>query len=394
MAIGQSGTFGEDGERISATLEDTPANSRELLARVDFAPDSDAGMESMLGFRQDLGFAGSVQSVAAVAIQPEIEGSGGEGMEEAAVHSSEILHFGDAIEAEAGSNAVIGHLAGPSASSATAVLPFATVTWRRGSSTVSYRMTTMLQHRNSDESEPAAFLPVLVERNDGLAIEHGMHQEIGWERRTETSAVAVLVYADHIDNPVLEALGRLAADDSPAASEFVLFDPASDLLRAAGPDFSSAGVRASVEHSLPGDSRVSFGYTSGRALTMPALTQSAGLTQVLAAARPRRAQTYAISFSGTLEGTKTHWRASYSWQPDDTVTEVAPFATDASAPFLNFQLRQPIHLTRDGSGGLEALLDVRNLLAEGYHPYILSDGSLLLFAQDQRSLSAGLAFTF
>jgi hypothetical protein len=127
---------------------------------------------------------------------------------------------------------------------------------------------------------------------------------------------------------------------------------------------------------------------------LPAFAHPAGLTQVLAAAHPRHAQTFAISFSGTLEGTKTHWRASYSWQPDDTVTEVAPYAMDAAAPFLNVQFRQPIHLTRDGSGGLEALLDVRNLLAEGYLPYILSDGSLLLFAQDQRSLRAGIAFTF
>ncbi len=115
---------------------------------------------------------------------------------------------------------------------------------------------------------------------------------------------------------------------------------------------------------------------------------------MLAAAHPRRAQTYAIALSGTLEGTRTHWRASYSWQPEDTVTGVAPFAKDAASPFLNVRLRQPIHLTRDGSGGLEALLDVRNLLADGYRPYILSDGSLLIFAQDQRSLSAGLAFTF
>ncbi len=41
-----------------------------LLARVDFAPDTDAGMESMLGFRQDLGFAGSVESLAAISIHP------------------------------------------------------------------------------------------------------------------------------------------------------------------------------------------------------------------------------------------------------------------------------------------------------------------------------------
>ena len=76
------------------------------------------------------------------------------------------------------------------------------------------------------------------------------------------------------------------------------------------------------------------------------------------------------------------------------MTELAPFAVNEPSPYLNVQLRQPIHLTRDGSGGFEALLDVRNLLAEGYSPYSLSDGSLLIFAQDQRSLRAGLAFTF
>ncbi len=392
MASGQTGTFGESGERITAIVEDTPAESRELLARVDFDPGSDAGMESMLGFRQDLGFAGSVQSVAAVAIQPEIQSAGGEGLSEAAVHSSEIMHFGDAIDAEVGSTAVIGRFAGPSASTATAALPFATIAWRHSSYTVSYRMTTMARDRTSDESEAAAFLPTLVERNGDLAMEHGMHQEIGWERRTDTSSVAVMLYAGHIDNPVIEALGRFPAGDSAAAGA-ILFDPASDLFRAAGPDFSSAGVQARIEHSLPGDYRVSLSYASGSALVMPGVAQAAGLTQVLASARPRHAQTYAISFSGTLEGTNTHWRASYSWQPDDNLTEVNPYAMDA-APFFNFQFRQPIHLTHDGSGRLEALLDVRNLLAEGYHPYILSDGSLLLFAEDQRSLRAGLAFTF
>ena len=255
-------------------------------------------------------------------------------------------------------------------------------------------MTTLAPSRTADESQAAAFMPALVERNGHLAIEHGMHQEIGWARSTGNSGMAVAIYADRIDNPVLEGLGRFAAGDSPAAPGAVLFDPASNLFRAAGPAFSSAGVQASVEHALPCGNRVGVSYASGSALVMPALSQAAGLTQVLAAAHSRHAQTYAISFSGTLDDTKTHWRASYTWQPDDTVTEVAPYAMDASAPFLNVQLRQPIHLTRDGSGGLEALLDVRNLLAEGYRPYILSDGSLLIFAQDQRSLRAGLAFTF
>jgi hypothetical protein len=101
MATGQAGTFGESGERFSTTVEDTPSGSRELLARVDFAPDSDAGMESMLGFRQDLGMAGSVQSVAAVTVLPEVEGAGDRGLDEAAVRSFETMHY-DAFRSSAG----------------------------------------------------------------------------------------------------------------------------------------------------------------------------------------------------------------------------------------------------------------------------------------------------
>ncbi len=395
IATGQAGTFGESGERFSAAVEDTPTDSRELLARVDFAPGTNGSMESMLGFRQDLGMAGSVQSVAAITVAPEIEGAGDQGLDEAAVRSFETMQFGPAIDAEVGSTAVVGRLRGDSPSTMTAMLPFADVEWRRGAHTLRYRLATMTRDRVSggDETEATAWLPVMALRGGALAIEHGIHQEIGWERQTDASGVSVLVYSDRIDNPAIEALGHFAEGDSPAGAA-VLYDPASNLLRAAGPAFSSAGVQASVERRLPGANHIRVSYASGAALVMPALPQSTPLAEVLAAAHPRHAQTYAIALSGILDGTGTHWSASYRWQPDGTVTEVAPFAEDASSPFLNVRLRQPIHVARDGSGGLEALLEVRNLLAEGYRPYILSDGSLLLFADDQRSLRAGLAFTF
>jgi len=395
MATGQAGTFGESGERFTTAVEDTPADSRELLARVDFAPGTDGNMESMLGFRQDLGMAGSVQSVAAVSMAPEIEGAGDQGLDEAAVRSFETMQFGPAIDAEVGSTAVIGRLGGDSPSTATAMLPYADVEWHRGANTLRYRLATMAPDRISggDESEVTAWLPVVSMRDGGLAIERGLHQEIGWERQTDASGVAVLVYSDRIENPVLEALDHVAEGGSPAAAG-ILFDPASSLLRAAGPSISSAGVEASAEHRLTGKNQMRVSYASGAALVMPVLPQATPLAEVLASAHPRRAQTYAISLSGTLDGTGTRWSASYRWQPDGIVTEVAPFAKDAASPFLNARLRQPIHVTRDGSGGLEALLEVRNLLAQGYHPYILSDGSLLLFADDQRSFRAGLAFTF
>ena len=275
------------------------------------------------------------------------------------------------------------------------MLPFVNVEWRHGANGIRYRLATMTQDRvlGEDDSESSTWLPAMAMRGTALAIEHGMHQEIGWERETDSSGLAVLVYSDRIDNPVLQALGRFAAGGS-ASDEAALFDPSSGLLRMAGPAFSTSGVEASAERRLAGSNHIRVSYASGAALVMPALPHATPLAELLVSAHPKRAQTYTIALSGTLDGTRTRWSASYRWQPDGTVTEIAPFAENASAPYLNIRVNQPIHVTRDGSGGLEALLEVRNLLAEGYRPYLLSDGSLLLFADDQRSLSAGLAFTF
>ena len=393
MATGQAGSFGESGERFSTTVEDTPENSRELLARVDFAPGTDADMESMLGFRQDLGYAGSVQSVAAIAIHPDMEGTGSQGLTEVSLSSQETMRFGDMADVEVGSHEEVGRT---SAGMVEQGLPFASVAWHDGNSTVRYRMATMVQDPEAasgfDGGSDAA-MPLYAVRNGDLVMEHGVHQEIGWERSTDTSEMAVLVYTDEVKNPTLEASANFAAGGEPASGA-MLFDPQSGLLRAAGPDYSSVGVQANAQFSLPRNNLIRASYTSGDAVVMPALPQQAAFSQLIAAAHTQRVQAYALSLSGTLDGTGTRWQASYRWQPDDTVTAVAPFAVDALAPYLNVHICQKIHQTRNGSSGIEALVEVRNLLAQGYHPYMLRDGSIVLFAQDQRGLTGGLAFTF
>jgi hypothetical protein len=386
MATGQDGTFGESGERFTASVEDTPSNSRELLARVDFAPDTDAGMESMLGFRQDLGFAGSVQSMAAISIHPVIEGSGGEGLDEAALRNSETINLGDEFEVDAGAQQVMARFSQDSPNTILASLPFAMVAWHNGNSTVSYRMASAPVAPNQDESRAGYYLPRVSMRDGQLALEHGLHQEIGWERRTDASGVSFLVYSDQLANPVIEASGRTVAGDG------VLSDPISGLMRGAGQNYASAGVLAAVEHRMAGGSSIRMSYANGDALVMPAQVHATSLSQVFTAARPRHAQMYAISLSGTLDGTGTRWRASYRWQPADTVTPIAPYSVGAIAPYLSLHLRQPIASHRDGLS-IEALLDVNNLLAEGYRPYLLN-GGVVVFAQDQRSVGAGVAFTF
>jgi hypothetical protein len=409
MATGQEGTFGESGERFSATVEETPSDSRELLARVDFSPDTDAGMESMLGFRQDLGFAGSVQTVAAVAIHPAVEVSGANGtalvggLDEAAIRSWETMRLGDEFEADAGSTQVLARFANSYSNTGTpntmvAALPFASLGWRDGDTAIRYKMATSMPGAlAADETEARTWMPPVSVRNGNLSIEHGLHQEMGWERRTEISSMAVMVFDDRVDNPVIEAMKSFAAVNS-AADSFavpVLFDRTSGLVHAAGPRYSAAGMMATLERRLPGANYVSLSYANGDAIAMPLSSRKMELSDLLAVAYPRRAQTYSISLSGTLDGTGTRWRASYRWQPEDTVTGVAPFAENAAEPYFNLHLRQAIHLRHDGTGGgIEALLDLRNLFAEGYRPYVLSDGSLLIFAQDQRSMGAGLAFNF
>ena len=402
LATGQQGSFGESGDRVSATLEETPANSRELLAQVDFDPDSNAGMESMLGFRQDLGFAGSVESVAAVSIHPGIDAGGSEGLDEAAFRTEETIQLGDSLDAEVGSSQVLARFTQNSPNTVVAALPFANVAWHSGDSTIHYRVDTSLPAaQDLDDSQARAWLPALSTRDGKLAMEHGLHQEIGWEHNTSSSNVAVLVFADSISNPVMEAMSRFTAAGPGAEAGQLLYDPASGLVRVAGPSFSTAGMEASFERRLAKRCQLRASYATGDALRLTASTQQAGqgigMTQLLASARARHAQTYSISLSGTLDGTGTRWRATYRWQPEDTVTSVAAFSQDAAGPYMNVQLRQPIGFRRNneaGGNGFEAMINVHNLLTEGYRPYVLSDGSVLIFAQGQLSVSGGLAFNF
>jgi hypothetical protein len=396
VATGSEGSFGESGERIEAAILDTPSDSRELLAQVEFEPNSPGELESRLGFRQDLGYTGAVQTVAEVALHPAESAGISEGLDEAAIQTWETLQFGDSLTAEAGAMQTMARWANGAGRTALASLPFASVALRNGDSTYHYSLATALAGRASAVSATnETAMPAISVRNGRIAIEHGLHQEFGWERKTERTAMSVLVYSDRIENPVLEGSVRPAnsVNGTPVTSAW-LFDSQSGLMHVAGPAFSETGLMAAVDARLPSGNQIRLTYANGSALALNPGPRVADLAQLLAAAHPRRAQTYSISLSGTLEGSGTRWRATYRWQPDDTLTPVAGFAQNAAEPYLNLHLRQPIHISREGLTSFDALVDVRNLLGQGYRPYLLSDGSLLLFAEDQRGLNAGISFNF
>jgi len=213
---------------------------------------------------------------------------------------------------------------------------------------------------DSEETEARSWLPALSARNGALAIEHGMHQELGWDRRTDRTGIAVRVFDDRIDNPVLEAASRFAAGDSEAAT--VLLDPpvacSTPPDRASPPPESRpASSAACLEAIMPASA------TNGDALAVPTLPQSLSLAQALAGVHPRRAQAYSLSLSGTLEApepagapaTAGSRRIPSLWLPPSLRTQPRPgsICTFTSPSILR-------------RGSFEAILDLRNMLAEGY----------------------------
>lgn len=394
-AIGGNARFGSGAEEVSIAAVRDGSTRRRTAMSVEMAPDASGVVDAMMGFRQEMANTGmgssSMQSLVAVMADPEVITGGQEGLQSASLRTWESLELLGGLEAEAGSNQVIARAG--DGSEIFAALPFATITMQHGQGALEYRVETA---RSADptasDAMPQAWLPVLSERDGQLVLEHGMHQELGWSTIAGPAEMQVVIYGDHIDNPMIEGSGRLSAEA--AAGPWLLVDGASGLVRTAGPNYSSAGVLASVAGRLLGHSRIKLSYASGDALVMQTTSHPADVATILQGVHSRRAQMYSLVLSGTTEATGMHWRASYRWQPESTVTEVAPYAVDAAEPYLNIYIRQPIRIRHEGPGNIEALIDLRNLLAEGYQPFLTSDGSHLYFAQAQRSIRGGLAFNF
>jgi hypothetical protein len=69
----------------------------------------------------------------------------------------------------------------------------------------------------------------------------------------------------------------------------------------------------------------------------------------------------------------------------------SPGQSDA---YLSCFVRQPIPTLGFLPGHMEALIEVRNLLAQGYVPVVGQDGQTVYLVQAARSIRGGLAFSF
>jgi hypothetical protein len=384
---------GEGGMHNAFEIERSKEDDRRLILRADIASSDAAAVtlaETLIGYERQLGLSNTIRTVAVIQDLPGLEQTSTQhGVESILLRNSETMQLTPSLDAELGSEVEGVH----GQTTRFANHPFGTVTWRGGDTAVSYRLATSRNAQRADELDQfATVVPTLTEANGVLQFERGLHQEMRIEHTGERTRFDAAIYRDRIDNPVVNGGGALSATD--LNNGYVIYDPFTELVNVAGQDYTTKGVVAEIKSRIEGETWVTLGFADGDALTMPKFALPVNLEGGLTTLKPRHTQMYSVAMSGKISPTGTHWRASYRWQSADTVTAVAPYDMTAPDAYLSILFRQPLHCWHLLPAGMEALVDVRNLLAEGYRPFVTTDGSTLYFAQADRSVRGGVSFTF
>jgi Carboxypeptidase regulatory-like domain len=231
------------------------------------------------------------------------------------------------------------------------------------------------------ESDPRVSLTAFAPR-----VERAHHQEISASHRTGNTNFQVAYFSDRIVNPALTGTG-----DVNASGGYLLPDISSGTFSYTGPALDTSGFRVVLQRKLSSDLAATLDYAFGGTLelTRPDVPlQSA--PQWLSV---QRRHALAAKLSGTVSRTHTRWIASYRWTNGPELTPVDMFNTSAgqSDPYLNVFIRQPIPCL---GGRMEAIVDVRNLLAQGYVPVVGNDGQTVYLVDSARSIRGGFAFNF
>ena len=273
----------------------------------------------------------------------------------------------------------------PHGSAALHVSPNTVIEYRYATSEPTTRMAKGFDTAPADLSESGP--RVSIRDNRGL-LEHAQHHEVSVSHRVGNNNLQVAAYADRVHDAALVGVGEVTAD----SGEF-LPDVYSGTFTYRGADFSTRGVRVVAERKLLPDLTATLDYGYGGVVTLP--VSGISWQEARALLRVERRQAAAVKLAGSVPHYKTRWTASYKWTSGAALTPVDMFnaSPGESDPYLSIFIRQPFPAAFL-PGHLEALLDLRNLLAQGYLPVLGQDGQMLYLVQSSRSVRGGVGFSF
>ncbi len=219
-------------------------------------------------------------------------------------------------------------------------------------------------------------------------VERAHHQEVSLSRRLGKNNLQVAVFSDRIGDPALTGMGEVTA-----AGGDLLPDITSGTFSYTGKSLDTNGLRVVLQRKFSADLTATLDYAFGGVLDLARPDVALQNAQPWMSTERRHA--LAAKFSGTTPVTHTHWLASYRWVNGPALTPVDMFnaSPGQSDPFLNVFIRQPIPCM-GFHGHVEAIIDLRNLLAQGYVPVLGRDGQTVYLVQSTRSVRGGVAFTF
>ena len=393
---GGSGGFGDGGIHQEVELSRMGEGSRGVVLRANLATapgqSSNPAFRMVAGYEHRMAPGSSVRFVGVLENEPAIYfGPNSQGLNSFAVRSAETMELMPGLHAQVGDEVVGFHSVG----TMVANYPFALFTMQHGATSVSYSVATSPEAQQAENVDRFTNLVSMAAESGGrIVAEHGLHQELEVSRNIGSHGhMSVSVYHDRVVNPVVSGGGTPSALD--LRSGDVLYDPMTALLSAAGQNFTSTGMLAEVSGRMMPNLWMSLDAATGNALAYTGNGVSAmPIAQQVQALQPRESEMLAVSATGKMMNTGTQWRIGYRWQSGGTLTPVAPFATNLPGAYLSVFLRQPIRYRHVLPNGMEALVAVRNLLAEGYRPFLSNDGTTLYFAQVSRSIEGGVSFTF
>jgi hypothetical protein len=223
--------------------------------------------------------------------------------------------------------------------------------------------------------------------NYSAALEHAHHQELSLSHRVGKTSLQLAAFYDRVTDPALTGVGELSMDRG-----MVLPDIYSGTFTYQGNLLRAKGLRVVMQQKLAGDITGTLDFEYGGVLDLESPTATVEDAQQWMGMRNRTSA--AEKISGVIPKTRTRWIASYRWIDGRALTPVDMFngSPGQASPYLNIFVRQPVPLIFPGH--IEALIDLRNLLAQGYVPVLGQDGHTVYLVESARAIRGGLNFTF
>ncbi len=237
-----------------------------------------------------------------------------------------------------------------------------------------------------------ALLPRVSLLNGQPKVQRTQDIEVGYEKAAGSRTFNLSGFREIVSNG---ALTVMAPGDLFAPGD-ILPDISSDSGILNIGNYQRYGYAASVTQAI-GD-RIEVSASAGRAGAFTASDSSiaaASADEVRSQLRNEQRFWGSARASATLPRASTQVTASYEWTDYSALMPMHYYLTQKAypEPGLNIHIRQPLPCFGGMPGRLEATIDLRNMMAQGYLPLTVAAQRVLLM-QNPRAFRGGLSFIF